>query len=244
MKKRVILPLLAAAMGLCLAYGCKAQEEIQNVPTPKPASTASVETIYLHQDKEETERTVEVTGNGTFYAEPDYAAIRLGVTVTGGTAEEASTLCTEKLQQITDAAGGMHIGSKNIDTTDVEIEARLAENGEDVADYRAKAAVTVTVRNMANLGAIMTTLMDAGATETTVTFSLEDATAAYGEALTEAMADARSKADTLAEASEAKVKSVVSVVEQPYDESALTGIAFESSTIEVNATVRVTYLIG
>ena len=57
------------------------------------------------------------------------------------------------------------------------------------------------------------------------------------------MADAHEKAAVLAEASGASLGRVAGIVEQPYDESKLVGVDFESSSIVVTADVVVTFLI-
>ena len=61
--------------------------------------------------------------------------------------------------------------------------------------------------------------------------------------LAAAMADAHEKGSVLAEASGVELGEVIGVVEQPYDESKLIGVDFESSSIVVSADVIVTYLI-
>ena len=58
------------------------------------------------------------------------------------------------------------------------------------------------------------------------------------------MQDAQEKAGVLAESAGVRIQSVVRVEEQPYDESKLVGVDFESSAIAVTAKVIVTYLIG
>ena len=119
MNKRKGFALLLCA-ALLLPAGCKAQEEIQNVPTPK----ADTQTVILRQDWPDEEHTIVVMGNGEVIAKPDFATIRVGVTVTGDTAESASALCKERLQTIHDAALTFDMQRADIATTGIEIEAR------------------------------------------------------------------------------------------------------------------------
>ena len=240
MNKRTGLAALLCGV-LLLSAGCKAQEEIQNVPTPK----ADTQTVILRQDWPDEEHTIVVTGNGEVIAKPDFATIRVGVTVTGDTAESASALCKERLQTIHDAALTFEMQRTDIATSGIEIEARRKEGSDEIVDYQAKDTITVIVRDVDNVGSILTTMIDAGASETyAVSYSLTEASTAYRAALTAAMQDAQEKAGVLAESAGVRIQSVVRVEEQPYDESKLVGVDFESSAIAVTAKVIVTYLIG
>ena len=242
--KRTILAgvALAALLALCMAgAGCKAQEEIQNVPTPR----VDTQTIILRQNWPEEEHTIVVTGNGEVIAEPDFATIRVGVAATGDTAESASAQCLERTNGIFETALNFNIARTDISLAGMEIEARSQEGSDHVNDYQAKDTITVIVRDVQNVNTILTTMIDAGASQTyAVTYSITEASTAYREALAAAMADAEEKAGVLAEAAQVQVKSVVGVTEQPYDESKLVGVDFESSAIAVAAEVVVTYLIG
>lgn len=230
---------------IALLYGCKAQEEIQNVPTPKPATnTSTTSTVILKQDFPEEEHTIRVNGKGEYNAKPDFATIRLGVTASGVTAEEASQLCSERLSAIREAAIPLGVYVKDITTTGIEMETRTNEL-EEIVGYVAKDNVTLIVRRVENVQSILPKLTDAGATQiNAVTYSITEASAAYKEALNAAMADAAEKAGVIAAAGNVSIKRVIGVTEQPYDESKIVGVDFESSSIAVSAAVEVIYQIG
>lgn len=240
MKRMTMACTLLALAALCAAgAGCKAQEEIQNVPTPR----VDTQTIILRQDWPE-EHTIVVTGNGEVIAEPDFATIRVGVSVTGETAESASALCTERVQGIYEAALNFDIHRTDISSAGIEIEARQQESGDGIVDYQARDTITVIVRDVPSVNSILTTVIDAGASQTyAVSYSITEASTAYREALAAAMADAYEKAQVLAESAQVRILSVVEAIEHPYDESKLVGVDFESSAIAVSAEVVVTYLI-
>lgn len=239
MKRKMLFALLLV-LPLAAFTGCKEQEEIQNIPTPR----GDAQTYILRQTWPEPEHSIEVTGSGEVIAEPDFATIRVGVSVTGDTAESASAQCQERLQLIYEAALGFDVARADISAAGIEIEARRDEEGGDIVDYLASDTVTVIVRRVSDLNTILTTVIDAGASQTyAVTYSITEASSAYREALAAAMADAHEKGSVLAEASGVELGEVIGVVEQPYDESKLIGVDFESSSIVVSADVIVTYLI-
>lgn len=242
MKRRSLIGLLAVLLLIpVLAAGCKAQEEIKNVPTPR----VDTQTVFLRQDWPDEVRTIEVNGSGEVIAEPDFATVRVGVSVAGESAEAASALCSEREQLIIDAAVAARILRTDITFAGIEIEAKRSEDGEEIVGYQAKDTITVIVRRVADVNSILTTVIDAGASQTfAVSYSITEASSAYREALASAMADAREKADVIAEAAGVQVRSVVGVIEQPYDESGVVGVDFESSAIAVEAKVTVTYRIG
>ena len=220
--KTALLLLLIPAL---LAAGCKEQEEIQNVPTPR----GDTQTYILRQTWPEPEHTIEVAGSGEVITDPDFATIRVGVSVTGDTAESASAQCQERLQLIYEAALGFQVARADISSAGIEIEARRNEEGGEIVDFLASDTVTV---------------IDAGASQIyAVTYGVTEASTAYREALAAAVADAHEKAAVLAEASGASLGRVAGIVEQPYDESKLVGVDFESSSIVVTADVVVTFLI-
>lgn len=235
--KTALLLLLIPAV---FAAGCKEQEEIQNVPTPR----GDTQTYILRQTWPEPEHTIEVAGSGEVITDPDFATIRVGVSVTGDTAESASAQCQERLQLIYEAALGFQVARADISSAGIEIEARRNEEGGEIVDFLASDTVTVIVRDVDDLNTVLTTVIDAGASQIyAVTYGVTEASTAYREALAAAVADAHEKAAVLAEASGASLGRVAGIVEQPYDESKLVGVDFESSSIVVTADVVVTFLI-
>lgn len=236
---------LLALIALAAVCGCKAQEEIQNVPTPKPEKpTSTTSTVILKQDFPEEEHTIQISGRGEVNAKPDFATISLGVTAAGETAEEASQLCSERLTAIRQAAISLSVFAKDITTAGIEMETRVNEL-EEIVGYVAKDNVTLIVRRVENVQNILPKLTDAGATQiNAVTYSITEASAAYQEALTAAMAEAAEKAQVIAEAGGVTLKRVIGVTEKPYDETKIVGVDFESSSIAVSAEVEVIYQIG
>ena len=230
---------IAAALFLS-GLGCKAQEDITNVPTPKPET----QRIVINHELEAPEHTVTVSGFGEVIAAPDFATIMLGVQTTGDTAENASALCAERMQSVIDAAIGLGVRPSDVTTAGIDISTQVKESDNSIIGYTAKESITIIARNVSLANSIMSTAIDAGASEIdSITYSITDTSAAYRRALAAAMEDAASKAAAIAESSGLVLGVITAVEEAPYDDNKLIGVTFESSAIAVSAGVTVTYKI-
>ena len=238
-KKRLLI--FCAGCFAVLLTGCKAEEEIVNVPTPK----IEQQTVVLEREKSAPEHYFEVTGNGEIIAAPDFATVTMRVAGAGETAEEASAACQEEAQKLVSAVISLHILKNNIQQRGQEIVAVPDETGKNPPTYLATDVVTLTITQVGRTEQIVTSLVDAGDNELiSVTYSITDSSEAYRNALSAAIDDARSKAETLAGSTGVRLGDVIGIVETAFDETKLIGVAFESSAIAVNAQVTVRYKIG
>ena len=240
MGKKLLALVCAGCLAASLA-GCKAEEEIVNVPTPK----IEQQTVVLEREKSAPEHYFEVTGNGEIIAAPDFATVTLRVSGAGETAEEASAACQEEAQKLIGAAISLYILKHNIQQRGLEIVSVADETGKNPTTYLATDVITLTITQVARTEQIIASLVDAGDNElVSVTYSITDSSEAYRNALSAAIDDARAKAETLAEKTGARLGDVIGIVETAFDETKLIGVAFESSAIAVNAQVTVQYKIG
>ena len=231
-----IAVLLGCALVLCT--GCKAQDEIQNVPTPKPEK----QTVVVNHELEEPEHYIEVVGNGEFIASPEYATITLGVSAKGDTAEIASAACQEEAKKAIAAATGLRIAREQISLRGVEIEPKLKPNSDAVSHYAATDVITVVIKRVDQAEMLLATVMDAGNFEFRgITYSLTDASEAYRQALLAATDDALAKATVLAQATGVQLGRVIGVKETPH---AFVEETYESSAILVPAQITLCYDIG
>lgn len=238
MKYRNFSTVMFFCLMLVLCMGCKAQDEIGNVPTPKPEK----QTVVVNQELEEPDHYIEVVGNGEIIASPNFATITLGVAAKGDTAEIASAACQEEAQKAIAAATGLRIAREQITLRGVEIEPKLKANSDTVSHYAATDVVTVVIKRVEQAEMLLATLMDAGNFEfRSITYSLTDVSEAYQQALIAATKDAYTKATVLAEATGVKLGRVIGVKETPYE---FIGENFESSAIAVSAQITVCYDIG
>ncbi|MBR0444289.1 MAG: SIMPL domain-containing protein [Clostridia bacterium] len=236
-----ILPIICAVCLTALLTGCKAEDEIVNVPTPK----IEQQTVVLEREKSAPEHYFEVTGNGEIIAVPDFATVTLRVTGSGETAEEASAACQEEAQKLNSAAISLHILKHNLQQRGIEIVPVTDETGKNPTTYLASDVITLTITQVGRTEQIVAALVDAGNNELVgVTYSIAESSEAYRNALSAAIDDARSKAETMAESTGVRLGDVIGIVETAFDETKLIGVAFESSAIAVNAQVTVRYKIG
>ena len=223
-----------------MMIGCKPEEEIQNVPTPKPQSSE----IVINHELEAPEHTVNVSGHGEVIATPDFATITVGVHATADTAENASAQCQANMQTVYDTAMSFGVAKVDASMTGIDITTQIRETDGMITGYIASETITVVVHNVKLASTVMSAIIDAGASEISgITYSLVDASGAYQQALAKAMEDAKAKADAVATAAGVKLGAVSTVVETPYNDSKLMGVTFESSQIVVSADVSVSYLI-
>lgn len=241
MKKSFRILCLAAAVCLSgLLFGCKAQDEIVYVPTPKPES----QRVVINNQGLEPEHTITVHGDGEVIASPDYATITLKVSSRGDTAEEASTRCSEQMQVVQTTAAELAVEESDSKLSAIEITAITKEDG-TVTGYSAGQTVTYSVSDTPFVNSITSTLVDTGVAEiVSVSYSLLDSSGAYRLALAAAMEDARSKAETIAESADVHIGQVIFVDEEEDSQATPRDTAFESSEIFVSASVTVTFKIS
>ena len=205
--------------------------------------------------------TIVVSGTGRVAVQPDVADLRLGVTVAKPTVEAARGEAAATMDAILRAVDGAGVARADVRTAMLSVQPRY-----DYRDGRAPVltgyeianVVEVSVRDLSALGDVIDATLTAGATSMdALSFRLADPRPAEREARRQAMAEARSRADVLAEAAGVTVQGVSDIVEgQPVrppgpvakaERMALAadaGTPVEAGTLEVAVTVSVTYRAG
>ena len=166
----------------------------------------------------ETAATVSVTGTGRVTVEPDTASISLGVTVFEANLAEAQARATTEMTAIIDAVKAAGVADEDIQTSNYSVNVRqdYDENGNPskVIGYDISNTVNVTVRDLDALGTILDSVVEAGAnTIYGISFYTFDMTAATAQARAAAVADARARADQLADAAGVTVGRIVTITE-------------------------------
>lgn len=170
-------------------------------------------------------RTLSVSGSGEAFLAPDIAYIYIGVHTENPTAAEAVSENTSRTQELIQAIQDFGIDPKDIRTTNFSIypmdrfdPATGLPSGEKV--YAVDNTVYVTVRDLARLGDLLDTAVQAGAnTVNSVQFDVADKDAALQEARAEAVKDAQAQAQALAQAtglSLGEIRSISFLEAQPY----------------------------
>ncbi|MCV2868395.1 SIMPL domain-containing protein [Defluviimonas sp. WL0002] len=163
---------------------------------------------------------ISVTGQGTIAAMPDMATISLGVATNGSTAREALDANSEAIAAVLSRLTASGIAEKDIQTSGLSLgpvydySSANEGRGPKLTGFQASNMVTVKVRALNELGALLDTTVGEGAnTINGVFFGLEESDAKADEARLAAMADARRKAELLAEAADVRLGRIVSISE-------------------------------
>jgi uncharacterized protein YggE len=163
-------------------------------------------------------RTITVVGEGTVSISPDVARANIGVEVARPTVKEASEENKAVVEAVLAALEEQGIDESDIQTSGFSVYAeRFGPEGplsENEVQYRMSNNVSVTIRDLDSVGAVLDAAIDAGANNIYgVEFSLEDMGAAQSEARADAVADAGEKAAQLAELVDVSLGEVISLSE-------------------------------
>lgn len=194
-----------------------------------------------------TTDTVSVSGTGSTSAVPDTAMISAGVETRGPTAQQALDTNSTTMRAVIDALRAA--GGRNVTTQVVSLSPRSDEQGRP--DGFVASNVVSAETSLGGVGALIDAAVDAGAnTVWGPTLSRSDADRLYRDALVKAVADAKTRADTLAAAAGRTVGRVVSIVEGgaapgPLQDRAVgaveSSVPVVSGPQEITAVVSVTY---
>jgi hypothetical protein len=207
------------------------------------------------------EHSVTVTGTGRVIVSPDIADLRLGVSITRPTVKAAREAAAEAMTGVIAALKKLGIADADLQTTTLSLQPVYAYSNDGQAPrltgYTLSNSVSVTIRDLAKIGDAVDDSLAAGATTLDgVTFRVDDPAAAEEQARKEAMAQAKSKAQTLVSAAGVSITGVISITETaapvPYpvyysgagavkDEGST---SVQAGTNEIVVTVSVVYLIG
>jgi uncharacterized protein YggE len=211
-------------------------------------------------DPTATLRTITVSGTGRIAVEPDVADLRLGVAVARPTVDSARVDAAAAMSAILAAVKAAGVAPRDIRTTLVSVQPRYDyRDGKAplLTGYELANAVEVTIRDLAALGGVIDGSLSAGATSMDgLSFRVEDPSEPERAARLAAMAQARSRADVLAEAAGVVIVGVGEVVEggggspgYPQPKAARMMLAdaatpVEGGTTEIGVTVTVTYRLA
>jgi uncharacterized protein len=190
--------------------------------------------------------SVTVNGSGSVSAVPTTAIFSFGVDTRADLARAALAANAREMRLVIAAVKAA--GATNVGTQAVSLSQAFDQNG-DVSGFSASNAVTATI-DVAKAGALIDAAVEAGANQVNgPSLSVSDQSALYAKALKAAVADARSKAATLAAAAGKTLGAVTTVVEggssAPVPMLAKTdasvGTPIEAGTQEITAAVTVTF---
>jgi uncharacterized protein YggE len=213
------------------------------VAWPDPATSAA----------DEAEEGITVTATGSAEAVPNRARFTFGVTTNGNTSEAALAANSTKMRALVAALKGAGVPDGKIQTESVSVSPRISPSGERVDGFTAENSASVEVA-ADRAGEIVDLAVGSGATNVSgPSFERSDRDAQYNRALANAVEQARTKAETLADAANVALGDVTRVVEggEPgpvvYETAARAAAAdtpVEPGTQEITASVTVTFSVG
>lgn len=168
--------------------------------------------------------SITIEGRGEVTAAPDMAQISSGVTTQGNTAREALDANSAAMEQLIADLKAAGIEARDIQTSAFTVSPNYVYTEErdangyslppKIAGYQVSNSVTVTVRALDDLGAILDKSVTVGAnTINGVTFGVADPSALLNEARKAAFADARAKAELYATAAGGTLADIESISE-------------------------------
>ena len=149
-------------------------------------------------------RTLAMSGRGEVRGVPDTVTLSAGVTVQAPTAAAALAEDSTRMQAVIAALKKQGVADRNIQTARFSVAPQYAyANGQParLTGYQATNQVSVHLDDVAKLGAMLDSLVSAGANqESSINFSIANPAPLLAEARTRAVADARARAETYAKA--------------------------------------------
>ena len=164
-------------------------------------------------------RTISLSGHGETHIAPDIAIVTVGVMSSAATAREALDGNTKSMEGIMAALREAAIEMRDIQTSNFSVNPRYdySQNNAQppkVVAYDVSNNVTVTVRKLDSLGAILDQVVSSGSNQINgVMFEVSKPEAATDEARKLAVADALRKANVYAAASGVTLGQIVSLSE-------------------------------
>lgn len=167
---------------------------------------------------------IAVTGEGEVALAPDMAVLGLAVVSEEETARAALDANNEAMAGVLAAMAEIGIAERDLQTSGFTINPRYssAKSSTDrqeprIIGYRVHNSLTVRVRDLAKLGAIIDRSVSLGVNQGgNITFTNDDPSAAITEARASAMTDAIARARTLTEAAGVGLGKVLSINEQSF----------------------------
>jgi uncharacterized protein YggE len=233
--------LLAILLGLAaLAVACTTE----NVQVQPPAQVQGI----------------SVSGTGNASGAPDLALVDLGVSTEGKTVKDARDAAATAMNAVSDALKSDGVADKDVQTRQfrIEPEYQYPDGRQELIGFRVTNIVEVKVRDLDRVGEVIDDVAAAGGDVVQVqglSFTIEKPEDLRAQARQEAMADARARAEGLAELAGVKLGKPLSVTESattppstvleaaPSGRGAQEATPIEAGELEVSVTVDILFAI-
>jgi hypothetical protein len=167
------------------------------------------------------DRWVEISGEGSVSAAPDFARVTLGVTTTAKNAGEAMAANARAASALVSLIRAEGVTPADIQTSELSISPMFSQpspgqtTAPTITGYTVSNNVAVTVRDIPRLGALLDKAVGGGANSVYgVAFGHSDLSALLDKARPLAVADARRKAEIYANAGGARIGRLMVLTEE------------------------------
>ena len=157
---------------------------------------------------------IVVNGSAQIDANPDQATVRLGILRQASAAQTAQEQANTAAKDILAAVTKAGIPARKIQTSRLTLTPNYRGEPARIAGYSASNIITIEVDDLTRVGPVIDAGLGAGANQLEgVRFQLKDDITVRERALTEAVVEARRKAEVIATALGAKLAGVLEVTE-------------------------------
>jgi uncharacterized protein YggE len=167
------------------------------------------------------DRWVEVTGEGAIAAAPDFARLTLGVTTAGKDAGETMAANAKTASALVALIKSEGVAPVDIRTSSMSISPMFSQQSPgqarepSITGYSVSNDVTVIIRDIPRLGALLDKAVSAGANSIYgIAYGQNDPSALLDKARPLAVADARRKAEIYAKAGGAQIGRLMALTEE------------------------------
>ena len=158
------------------------------------------------------------TGEGSASAAPDIAVVSLGVVSEAPTAQDALAANAKDMNAVVHTITGAGIEKKDVATSGLFVEPVYSDSSKDpqgqskITGYRVSNQVTVRIRDIGKSGPLLDKVITAGANRVNgVSFEIARSEALRDAAIKAAIAEARRRAELMAEAAGVKLGPIQSI---------------------------------
>lgn len=219
---------------------------------------ACTETTVLPSDRE-SNPGISVSGIGSVFGEPDVAILTLGVEAQADSVGEARAMAAEAMDAMLTVLKDGGVEDSDIQTSRFSVEPRynFRDGEQELIGFFVNNLVTVKIRDIDETGTLIDDVVEAGGDLTRVQnlrFTIDDPEELQQEARRLAMENAKSKAETLADAAGVDLGAPRSISESggaraltfradvfAADEATGAGTSIEVGELEVQIQVQVVY---
>ena len=205
--------------------------------------------------------TIVVSGEGVVSVKPDIAHLSMGVTIENRSLAVAQSEASAKMNAVIDSLTALGIARDDIQTVNFSVSPVYDYPGDGRAPvlrgFQVSNQVSVKIRDITKVGEVADAVVSVGATTVNgLSFGVDNPQGAQDQARSQALADAKRKAEQLANGAGVGLGRPISISESTYggpqpvtyrgdvaEAAAAAPPPIEAGTAEIRSIVNITYLI-